>query len=158
MADIKTESIGIWNGLPPIAKAAIVIGAITGAYLIYRNISKNATTNARVKDVKNELNSLIESGITPSLSPVQINMIADGLYKSMDGYNYLTQTDTDLKKFRSNFYQIKNEADLLAVISKFGNKEGADLKTWMSTEWVGNNKLNTTANDHLRSVGIRYRF
>jgi hypothetical protein len=154
----KQQAIGFWNGLPAIAKGIIVIGTLAGGYFLYKYIRKNSKTNKDVKEVKGELEASVQSGTRPTLTPTQATMVANGLYNSMDGYNYLWQIDTDVDKFRSNFWQIINKADLLLVISKFGNREGADLKKWMDTEWVGGQKLQKIANSHLESQGIDYRF
>lgn len=158
MSGAKQKAAGFWQGLPPAIKGVIVLGVLVGGFLIYRKIRKNIKTNQDVKEVKGELQQSVQSGIPPTLTPTQASMVANGLYNSMDGYNYLTQEDTDVDMFRSNFYKIINKADLLLVISKFGNREGADLKRWMDTEWVGGGKLQKIANSHLEQQGIDYRF
>lgn len=158
MSGAKQKASGFWTGLPIQVKGIIVLGALVGGYFLYRKFTKNAKTNKDVKEVKGELEASAQSGIRPTLTPTQATMVANGLYNSMDGYNYLTHTDTDIDMFRSNFYKIINKADLLLVISKFGNRESADLKRWMDTEWFNDGKLQIIANNHLQSQGIDYRF
>ncbi len=107
-----------------INKILITVGVmaaigITG-YLVYKGI-KNAKAKADSKredaDNKNELNSLIVSGIKPTLTQAQISGIANALFGAMDGYG------TDYNSIAHEFAKINNDADMLSVAQAYGVRE-----------------------------------
>lgn len=161
---VKTQSIGVWKSLPAPVKGIIIVGVLVGGFFLVKKILRNAATNEKVKDAKNELQSLVEQGIKPTLTTIKVQNIVDGLYESMD--NWVPRRDTYLEDFKRYFYQIKNSADLMAVMTKFGNKDGYTLTEWIQKEYPSANRPNSddliavseVANDHLRGQGIKYRF
>jgi hypothetical protein len=110
-----------YNNLPPWSRgviAVIGIGAIGYAtYTIIQNIKK-------AKDIKNankisgfandELSALRKKGINPTFSNSQFEGYALKLVQAINGCM------TDTKAVKSVFSSLKNQADILSLISVFG--------------------------------------
>lgn len=179
---IKEQTVGFWKGLPIQVKLIIIGGVLVGGYFLYKKLKKSTKANKEEKEFAGELEKLIESGIKPTLSPTETRTITEGLYNSMNNYNYLGGSDTYLPDFKKYFWRIKNKADLFAIMQKWDAKDSSSLRDWIVKEWdspcegtsntgyvtgvltlgayTSDKKCSVkeVANDHLKSQGIDYRF
>lgn len=158
-----------FTGLPPWAKGVIAVAIIGGiGFLIYKvvkvpgKIKEGSGNRQEDKAVNKDLDNLITSGKGPTLSKTQITQYANQLQSAMDGYG------TDNAKILNIFNNVKNDADVLAIISAYGTRKlssgtwnpepnfegtlgGALVNEQSNTEI---SKLNTL----LSKKGIKHRF
>lgn len=113
-----------YKGLPPIAKGIVVVGGLTAIYFAYRGISKQLKKNLEtkdaqqsVKDAKEELKQVIDSGVKPSYSQSQYDSWAEKLVKQYKGADLLLESYPTTKNI---FDQLKNNADYLMLKKAFG--------------------------------------
>lgn len=110
-----------FTGLPDWAKGVIAIAVVGGiGFLVYKitkapgKLKEGSGNRQEDKAVNKDLDNLITSGKGPTLSKTQITQFANQLQSAMEGYG------TDNAKILSIFNNVKNDADVLAIISAFG--------------------------------------
>jgi len=158
-----------FTGLPPWAKGVIAVAIIGGiGYIAYKFLKapgkiKEGQGNRQEENSANkDLDKLISAGKGPTLSKTQYLQYANQLQSAMDGYG------TDNGAILKIFANVKNEADVLAIITAYGirkissgtwnpepNYEGT-LGGALSSEQSANElgKLNLL----LAKKGIKHRF
>lgn len=112
----------IFSELPPMARGIIAVALIGGAgflvYRIYKEIQKNQSLAGAKKEgdaVKSELNTLNSNPSTKAtLNQAQLAGLANKIHAAMDGYG------TDNKAILAAMAQLKNDADVLGLISAYG--------------------------------------
>lgn len=160
---------------PPVVKGVVVVGAGLLAYGIYRAIKKGQdkkeATQAAQQAAK-ELAVLQAQGIKLSYPVSQFLNYADRLVQAMNGCG------TDESMIYSVFSAMKNDADILQLITSFGlryytpcavsdpvsyaifqfndHAYGGELGTWLSYDLSDNEIIKI--NGILQSKGINYQF
>ncbi len=147
---------GIFSQLPPAAKGiiavAVTVTAGVGLYLIYRSLKKaknEADAKAEVNAVKNELTELNK---TPdkkqTLTPAQAKAMSNVLFGAMDGYG------TNVVAISKQLFQLKNQADWLAVSDAYGVKTLSSGKLNPEPDFVGT--LNAALSNELGVTDTTY--
>jgi len=168
-----------WNGLPPMAKNAIVVGGVVvGGILIFQIISIIKKDAASKKDLAEsniataELADLAGQGVFPTLTEGQIQEIITSLIDAMDGcgtneqrvydaFNKL-QNIADLKLLQKNFgvqnYQPCAASQPISFVRwQFDNTAfGGGLSVWINYD-LGTGEI-ATLNTILSSKGINFKF
>lgn len=108
-----------FQGLPQWAKGIIAIAVIGGiayvGYKIYDAFSTGAIAQRKEgKEEESELKTLIKSGNPPTLSRAELIAKANQLQAAFNGIGH------DFNGIIRVFIQVKNYADLLALISVYG--------------------------------------
>jgi hypothetical protein len=159
-----------FNGLPSWAKGTVVVAgtltAIVGGFFLIRAVSKTiqgikAGSDGRTigGDLK-ELNKDTETRQT--ISDSQAVGFANRIFVAMDG------NGTDENAILDVFTNVKNDADVLAIIKAFGTKKLTNSLLWSEVVYQGGlagaiqdeldagdiNKLNMS----LEKKGIKYKF
>lgn len=172
------------KGLPRWSKGVIVVGAtlIIGyvAFKMVKAIGKpsgtpSGTTKDDVKEpnaAEKELNDLKNDGVIPSVSNAQLEIWSNLIVKSLEGCTEDEQTVIDI------FKNMKNDADVLALISVFKVREVLPCAVSSPISWLGDftglKKFGGTLteilkwglnegemneiNNILKSKNIKYRF
>lgn len=135
---MQDKVYNFYKELPPWAKGVIVVGGAAVVYFtatrIFRNI-KNARNKRDAKktqsEVKSELAQLQQQGIKKSYPDSQYNAWADKIEKQFDGIDWkqnwfdkdvpiIGQWSGSGKSVAEIFKQLKNNADLLALVAAYG--------------------------------------
>lgn len=108
-----------FQGLPQWAKGIIAIAVVGGVaylgYKLYDSFSTGALAQRKEgKEEESELKALIKSGNPPKLSKAEVLAKANQLQAAFNGIG------TDFNAIIRVFIQVKNYADLLALISVYG--------------------------------------
>lgn len=127
---------------------AVLVAAIVVGIIVYKNFMT-------VKDTKqsNDLIDKVNQEINPkdvTLTQVQLATIAEKLYVAMDGLG----TDTDA--VYSAFDMAETRSDILAIIGKFGVRDGETLTEWIQGDLSGSEIMHL--NSLIASKGINYKF
>ncbi len=121
--------MGVWKTLPTWAKGtiavvgtAVTVFAIWKGYKFVQSYIENKDARKEGKEIEKELKDLKQQGTVPTLSDSQISIMANQLHTAFDG------TGTDEVAVYRVFSQVKNEADVLALIKSYGiRKIGGSL-------------------------------
>ena len=177
---ITNKSYEFYKELPPWAKGAIIVGGGIIATLAVISILKKVKADAENKtdikeatDASAALKALNKKGIYQTLNNVQLESICLSLVQAMDGCG------TTENNVLAQFKKMKNDADVLALIEKFGiryyqpcaasqpisyirwmnNKKsfGGTLSTWLTYE-MDSSEINTYVNKPLAANGIKFQF
>jgi len=159
-----------FKSLPSWAKgtvAVLMLGTIiVGGYFAIRGVKKGIQ---RIKDsseskaVKDDLKDLNSSQTTKqTMSDSQANGFASRLYVAMDG------NGTDTNAIYDVLSNLKNDADVLALIKAFGTKKLHNSLLWEEVVYEGGlsgamqDELSSSelrkANSILEGKSIKYRF
>lgn len=130
---------GFFSDIPGWAKGIVIIIIIAIiAFITYKLFKKyfsetGASDREDVKDAQSDLNDLKKNGIIPSYNQSQYSNWANTLKTSFDGCG--TQNDA----WQRIFNQMKNDADVLALIATYG------VRTYDGCNWEGdfNDKTGT---------------
>lgn len=112
--------------------------------------SKQETEDAnKERDIANEVNNAITtSNIT--LSQVQLNTLADKIYKAVKG------SGTDETSIYDAMRTLQSKDDVLALIKTFGVRDSMTLREWLYDDL--NNSEISKINDIFLSKGISFSF
>ena len=112
--------------------------------------SKQETEDAnKQRDIDNEVNNAITtSNIT--LSQVQLNTLADKIYKAVKG------SGTDETSIYDAMRTLQSKDDVLALIKTFGVRDSMTLREWLYDDL--NNSEISKINDIFLSKGISFSF
>jgi hypothetical protein len=159
----------------PVVKGVVVVGAGLLVYGVYKAIKKEKDKKEATQAAQQaaaELALLQSQGIRPSYQLSQYLSYADKLVQAMNGCG------TDESMIYSVFNAMKNEADVLQLITSFGlryytpcpvsdpisytiwqfndHAYGGELSTWLSYD-LSDNEI-SKINSILRSKGITFQF
>ncbi|WP_222166851.1 hypothetical protein [Edaphocola aurantiacus] len=114
----------LFTGLPLWAKgilALVVVGVVVLIALkakgILETITRKLTAKKAVTEVKNELKDLEAQGQKPTYTISQFKVMCDKLWQAMDGMG------TDEDAIYDVFGMMKNDADVLMLISTYGTRD-----------------------------------
>ncbi len=120
MSSTSNKITGVFKDLPGWAKGVIaliiVIVIIVIVYVAYQNLKGKTQEQKDVRDVKDDLNSMISQGIKPSYTDSYFDGWAAELIAAFDGCG------TDLPPVFRVFSNMKNEADILKLLSIYGTR------------------------------------
>jgi hypothetical protein len=145
-------------------KIVMVVGGLIGAYVLYRALSgfvSGQSGREEVQGASNELDRLNQNSITrQKITNYQAEQIANKIFTAIKGLG------TEESAIYGAFYQLKNNADFLAVSKAFGVREVSSgtylVKNFKGTmteclnddlDWSERKKVN----DILKSKKIVYR-
>lgn len=112
--------------------------------------SKQETEDAnKERDIANEVNNAITTS-NVTLSQVQLNTLADKLYKAVKG------SGTDEKSIYDAMRTLQTKDDVLALIKTFSVRDSMTLREWLYDDL--NNSEISKINDILLSKGISFSF
>ncbi len=158
-----------WNGFPPVAKTAVVIGGVAATFIIgamvvklIKKLTENKLQRRVVQDVNKEIKDLGNQGITPSFSEAQYSAWASQIRTAFDGCD--PQSD-DYDTVVRIMKQMKNDADVMKLISAFGTATW-DECGWLTGDVTGDlaygiaHEINgiSDINKILQERGIKFRF
>lgn len=113
-----------YQELPPWGKGAVALGVIAAGvagYYALRNLAKDikrkkelAEKNKAAKLAEEELASLSQKGIVPTLSNSEFENMAQSLAEAMN------DCGTDEDRIYDVFRRLKNDADIRKLVSAFG--------------------------------------
>ncbi len=111
----------IFNKLSPTTQIIIVVSSFAAVigigYLVHRKLKSMEA----LKGSKNELDAVNKEvgmqKMSPTLTPSQVNIIANDLFAAMNGYG------SSVDAVNANIAKLKNNADVLSVISAYGIRE-----------------------------------
>lgn len=135
---------------------AIFIIIILVVYFVFKNqitaIFQNLKTQLYNKQVLDE--QISQTGETLSYSSLTYETFSQQLLNAMKGLG------TDDAAIKRVFYQMKNTADVLKLISTFGVREGENLAEWLHGEapWYEFGSIVKQVNSILASKNINYQF
>lgn len=162
--------------LPPWGQAVVVIGVGVAGWVVYSRIRGMALRSRQLREsrqtlqsVATDLSNLTRAGIRPSYPEAQYKIWADALFACYAGWGtcgdvsaLLTGTDADI------FVAMKNDADVLKLISAFGIRKIPSGRFNPMPDFEGSlpaviRDENSTAyingiNRRFEKVGIKYRF
>lgn len=99
--------------------AGVIAGTAITGYFVYKGIKNyqaKKDSRAQVDAAEDDLKGLAQSGVKPTLSASQLNLISNNLFTAMNGYG------TDEAAVLHEIVKINNEADMLALIKTYGTK------------------------------------
>lgn len=112
--------------------------------------SKQETEDAnKERDIANEVNNAITTS-NVTLSQVQLNTLADKLYKAVKG------SGTDETSIYDAMRTLKTKDDVLALIKTFSVRDSMTLREWLYDDL--NNSEISKINDIFLSKGISFSF
>ena len=112
--------------------------------------SKQETEDAnKQRDIANEVNNAITTS-NVTLSQVQLNTLADKIYKAVKG------SGTDEKSIYDAMRTLVTKDDVLALIKTFSVRDSMTLREWLYDDL--NNSEVSKINDILLSKGISFAF
>ena len=148
MANFFTTS---WGDRGPVERV-IILGAGIGGTIFLLVKGKQILQNIKNKQKELDLSSDIKAtGKKLSYPESQYQIFADTLYTAMDGLG------TNYEIVAGVMYKMKNDADILKVIQKFGQKEGYSLAEWINDDMEEADK-SMYVNQILAKKGIKIRF
>ncbi len=148
---MKGKVIAEWLDNPKrlIAAAIIIVIAIVIIAIFGKKIKNWITDLKQQRDLEKDNDKLIEAtGQTPSYADVQYRQWADKLYVAMKG------AGTDEDAIDNIMAQMRNDADVLKLVSAFGIRDSEDLYQWIDGEYWGE----PSCNKILRKNGITILF
>ena len=99
-------------------KIAILIGAVVGAYIVYRiakSVIKGKGASQEVQEANTELDRLNTNPATAQkITEYQAQQMANSIFYAVNGYG------TDEEQIYSVFRRMSNNADFIAVSKAFG--------------------------------------
>ena len=111
----------VFQGLPQWSKGVLAVGGliIVGfvGYKIYRKIQDNRETADSRKEIDQLKSEATQQKLPATLTPSQITDVANQLFAAVDGFGH------NEKAIYANIAKIKNNADMIGVISAFGVRE-----------------------------------
>lgn len=112
--------------------------------------SKQETEDAnKERDIVNEVNNAITTS-NVTLSQVQLNTLADKIYKAVKG------SGTDEKSIYDAMRTLETKDDVLALIKTFSVRDSMTLREWLYDDL--NNSEISKINDIFLSKGISFSF
>ena len=112
--------------------------------------SKQETEDAnKQRDIANEVNNAITTS-NVTLSQVQLNTLADKIYKAVKG------SGTDEKSIYDAMRTLVTKDDVLALIKTFSVRDSMTLREWLYDDL--NNSEISKINDIFLSKGISFSF
>lgn len=133
-------------------KIIMIGGALVGAYVLYKALSgfiANESGRAENQSASDELDKLNNNPSTKQkISNYQAEQLANKIFTAMDGYQ------TDEETIYNAFYQLKNNADFLAVSKAYGTRTISSGQWNFVRDFKGT--LTQCLNDELDS-GERYK-
>lgn len=112
--------------------------------------SKQETEDAnKQRDIDNEVNNAITTS-NVTLSQVQLNTLADKIYKAVKG------SGTDETSIYDAMRTLQSKDDVLALIKTFGVRDSMTLREWLYDDL--NNSEISKINDIFLSKGISFSF
>lgn len=112
--------------------------------------SKQDTEDAnKERDIANEVNNAITTS-NVTLSQVQLNTLADKIYKAVKG------SGTDEKSIYDAMRTLVTKDDVLALIKTFSVRDSMTLREWLYDDL--NNSEISKINDIFLSKGISFSF
>ena len=159
----------IFTGLPKWAQGILAIAGlgITAfiGWKIYSGIKESMETaklKKEVKDVDKEIEELKESNIKPTLTSAQLSIMAGQLETSFQ------EAGTDEDQIKRVFEQLKNDADLLMLIKKYGVRTIRSPYMWQAdfkgtlgqtlSEEMTQSDIEEYVNSVLKKKGIKFSF
>lgn len=159
-----------YKELPPWAKGAVIVGGITVTFLTgratWRKVKSMLEKGKLMKEGKEagqELINLQKQGINPTISDAQVEGFANTLQTAFSGCG------TDEAAVINVVRQLKNEADVMKLIAKYGLRKH-DACNWefdfsdkeMTLSAAISDELDVfekaAVNVQLEKNGIKYRF
>lgn len=157
--DIKSSTSKAWGYVPePVRGVFYILGAAGIVYAAYK-VYKKITTKDPIAESKEELQTLKERGISPTLTDVQVKALVGRILSSASGQNF---GGTNESAIYSAFSSLKNDADFNKLIIAFGEQRKSfsfavtDLFGWISHELSDDEIL--VLNRSLTAKGINYKF
>lgn len=158
-----------YNGLPPIAKAVVVIGGGAIAWFgvlnpIRKLIVSKLDMSKMAKEgteARNTLQDLSKKGVKPTISDAQAQSFANSLVSAFGGCG------TDEDAIYSIMKQMKNDADVYKLISTYGIRKyddcglfGGEVESSLSA--AISDELDSfekqVVNGYLRQNGVTFQF
>lgn len=140
-----------WSDRGPVERF-MILGAGIGGTIFLLVKGKEILENIKNKKKELEITKDIKgTGKKLSYPESQYQVFADTLYISMDG------AGTYEEQVAGVMYKMKNDADVLKLIQKFGTKDGYSLTEWINGDFDEENK-NFYVNQILAKKGITIRF
>ena len=118
---MANKTFEVWSGLPTWAKGTIAVGGLVVIYFAGRGIWKrilfqiDKQKDLKVQyDAKKEEQQLASKGIKRTLTESQLQSMSQKLVQAFDGCGTTEESVYTVMK------QLKNQADVLALISTYG--------------------------------------
>jgi|694.fasta_scaffold01037_25 hypothetical protein len=134
----NNKAFEVWSGLPTWAKGTIAVGGLAVIYFAGRGIWKRIIQNINKQkdlkvqyDAKAEERQLAQQGIKRTLSDSQLQAMCQKIVEAFDGCGTTEESVYQVMK------QMKNKADVLALISTYGIRK-YDQCNW--NEGFGDNE------------------